>query len=102
IRFFQRHGLATGSALAVGALDGVSGFVVQVLLLVGILVLTPASLELQLDGAAPTGLIRLVVVVVGVGLVALGVLLVVPSWRRRLLGWARQLAAEALVAARGL
>ena len=102
VRFFQRHGLATGSALAVGALDGVSGFVVQVVLLVGILVLTPASLELQLDGAAPTGLIRLVVVVVGVGLVALGVLLVVPSWRRRLLGWARRLAAEALVAARGL
>ena len=102
IRFFQRHGLATGSALAVGALDGVSGFVVQVFLLVGILVLTPASLELQLDGAAPTGLLRLVAVVVVVGLLALGVLLVVPSWRRRAFGWVRQLAAEALVAARGL
>ena len=70
IRFFQRHGLATGSALAVGALDGVSGFIVQVVLLVGILVLTPASLELDLDGAAPTGLVRLVAVVVLVGLLA--------------------------------
>ncbi len=102
IRFFQRHGLATGSALAVGALDGVSGFIVQVVLLVGIVVLTPASLELDFDGAAPTGLVRLVAVVVLAGLVALGALLVVSTWRRRLFGWLRQLATEALIAARGL
>ena len=29
IRFFQRHGVGPAQAVAVGALDGVSGFVVQ-------------------------------------------------------------------------
>lgn len=102
IRFFQRHGLATGSALAVGALDGITGFVVQALLLAGILVLTPLSLDVDLSGAAPTGLIQLVVVVVGLGVLAALVLVIVPRWRRWIFGWLRQLGAEAWGAARGL
>ncbi|MCX8005138.1 MAG: hypothetical protein N2688_09300, partial [Burkholderiaceae bacterium] len=37
------------AALAAGALDGFTGFLVQVGLLGGLLLLTPASLELNLD-----------------------------------------------------
>ena len=33
IRFFQRHGLSSGAAVAVGAIDSVAGFIVQISLL---------------------------------------------------------------------
>ncbi len=103
VRFFQRSGLTTGSALAVGALDGFAGFVVQVVLLVSILVLTPATLELELDGSTPAaGLVRLMAVIVGLGLAAIVVLLAVGPWRRRILGRLRVLVGEALEAIRGL
>ena len=46
-----------------------AGFIVQIILLLGILVLTPASLELDLDSAAPIGLVRLLLVVVAIGVV---------------------------------
>ena len=48
IRFFQRHGVAPGAALAAGALDGFAGFVVQAVVLAGLLLFTPASLDLDL------------------------------------------------------
>jgi glycosyltransferase 2 family protein len=102
IRFFQRHGLRPGAALAIGALDGLGQFVVQVLLLVGILVLTPASLDLSLDGAAPSGLVWLIVIVLAVAAAAIIVLAAVATWRRFILGWVRRLLAEAVGAARGL
>lgn len=102
IRFFQRHGLRPGAALAIGALDGLGQFVVQVLMLVGILVLTPASLDLSLDGATPSGLVWLVVIVLGVALAAIVVLAAVSTWRRFVMGWVRRLLVEALSAARGL
>jgi len=102
IRFFQRHGLPSGSALAVGALDGVAGFIVQIVLLLGILVLTPASLELDLDNAVPIDLTRLLAVIIGIGVVIGVVLLSLPSWRGRIIGWVRQLASEAIGAIRGL
>ena len=35
VRFFQRQGLTAGSALAVGAIDGFAGFIVEAILLVG-------------------------------------------------------------------
>ncbi len=51
IRFFQRHGVPPGSALAAGGLDGFSGFVVQAIVLASLLILTPASLDLRLGDA---------------------------------------------------
>ena len=48
IRFFQRQGVPPGAAVATGALDGVSGFIVQATLLFILLVFTPMSLELDL------------------------------------------------------
>ena len=102
VRFFQRHGLRAGTALAVGALDGVAQFVVQALLLIGILLLTPVNLHLDLSGAVPSGLSLLVIVVVLVGAAALITVALVAKWRRAVLGWLRTLLVEALHAIRGL
>jgi hypothetical protein len=55
IRFFQRQGVPAGTALSLGALDGVSGLLVQALILGGLLLFTSASLELDLSAATPSG-----------------------------------------------
>ena len=52
IRFFQRHGVPPGAALAAGALDGFIGFVVQAILLACLLLFTSASLDLDVGNAA--------------------------------------------------
>ena len=61
IRFFQRHGLPPGSALAIGAIDGFSGFIVQATLLLTLILFTPASLDLSLGNDSVGGLGRLLV-----------------------------------------
>ena len=103
VRFFQRQGLTAGSALAVGALDGVFGFLVQAVLLGGIL-LTVGSLDLgiELGGGVPDGLTRVLAVVVGLGMLAGLVVLALPRRRAVLLGRVREVAGEALATVRGL
>jgi uncharacterized membrane protein YbhN (UPF0104 family) len=101
IRFFQRHGVPPGAALAAGALDGFGGFVVQALLLVGLLLMTSATLDLDLRAAVDSaGPILLVVVVIAV--IAVAVSLAFGRLRRFITRWARQLSTEALSAVRGL
>jgi uncharacterized membrane protein YbhN (UPF0104 family) len=101
IRFFQRHGVPPGSALAAGALDGAGGFIVQASLLLGLLVFTPASLDLDLDGTAGhVG--RLLLVVVLLVLLAGVVVLLMERWRRRLVEWALRLGTDAWGVLRGL
>jgi uncharacterized membrane protein YbhN (UPF0104 family) len=102
IRFFQRHGVPPGSAVAVGALDGFSGFVVQATLLATILLLTPVSLDLDLDSADTSAIARLLVMLVAIVAVAIVVVLVVPKLRRTVWTWVRRMAAEAWSAVRGL
>ena len=102
IRFFQRHGLRAGTALAVGALDGLAGFGVELLLLGGLLLLTPATLELNLDSSTPSKLTLLLVIVLAAVGVALIVLALVGKWRRAIVAWVRNLARDAVAAARGL
>jgi uncharacterized membrane protein YbhN (UPF0104 family)/tRNA A-37 threonylcarbamoyl transferase component Bud32 len=102
IRFFQRHGLAPGTAVAIGALDGVAGFVFQALALVSILVLTPITLGISLDASTTGAVWDLLRIVVGVAMVALVVVLLAGRWRRRLLGWIRSVVTDALSALRGL
>lgn len=81
VRFFQRQGVRAGSALAVGAVDSVAGFVVQISLLASILLFSNVTLELQLDldTSGPPG--RLLVAVAAVVLVAAGAVLAVGRWR---------------------
>jgi uncharacterized membrane protein YbhN (UPF0104 family) len=101
IRFFQRHGVPPGAAIAAGALDGFSGFVVQATLLVTLVLFSPFSLDLDMSSSAP-GSGRLLVGVVVLALVAIGVVLAIGRWRRFVLGWARRLGAEAKEALHGL
>ncbi|MCL2393396.1 MAG: flippase-like domain-containing protein [Acidimicrobiaceae bacterium] len=101
IRFFQRHGVPPGAAVAVGALDGVSGLIVQVILLLLLLLFTQASLELNLStgtrDSAHIGVAVLAIIAALVGPVA-----AVPRWRRAVAGWMKRLVGEARQAVRGL
>ena len=102
VRFFQRHGLPAGSALAVGVIDGVSGFVVQAFLLLGILTLTDATLGIDLDLGLLDGPGQLLLyVLVGVGL-CVATVAAIGRARRFVVRWARTLGSQALAAARGL
>lgn len=101
IRFFQRHGVPPGTALAAGALDGFSGLIVQVILLVTLIGFGSASLDLDLGGMAGTaGRIALVLVIIVAAVVV--VFTVSRTLRERLLGRLRTLLSEALDAVRGL
>jgi uncharacterized membrane protein YbhN (UPF0104 family) len=102
IRFFQRHGVPPGSALAVGALDGFAGFLVQGMLLVGLLLFTPASLDMRLSSGTASSAARLLGIVVAIALVALLVVFAVRRWRAFILDWSRRLLGEATTALRGL
>jgi uncharacterized membrane protein YbhN (UPF0104 family) len=101
IRFFQRHGVGAGPALAAGALDSVAGFVVQIALLVGLLTLTSASLDLDV-GQAASSAASILALVVALAAVALVVVLAVRRMRTFVVGWTKRLASEALTAVRRL
>lgn len=101
IRFFQRHGVPPAGGLAAGAIDGFSGFVVQALLLVLLLLTTPASLDLDI-GTAAGGAAELAVVAVILTVSAIAAVLAVDRWRRFALVWARRIIGEAGTAVRGL
>jgi glycosyltransferase 2 family protein len=102
VRFFQRHGLASGSALTVGALDSLFGFLVQILLVLGILALTSATLDLDLSGATSIGLERLLVAISVLVAASVALMLTLPALRTRIVGWVRRLWKEARVALQGL
>jgi uncharacterized membrane protein YbhN (UPF0104 family) len=101
IRFFQRQGVAPGAAVATGALDGVSGFIVQAVLLGSLLLFSSLSLDLDISGPSSSALQMVVTVAIVVGVV-LAVIMAVPRSRRFLLGWIRQIASEAFGVLRGL
>ena len=102
IRFFQRHGVGPGQAVAVGALDGVSGFVVQAVLLAVLLLASPASLDLQIDAESAGRAVEVLLVVVALVAAAIVVVLTVGPLRRKVLGWVGHYVSEALSAVRGL
>ncbi|MGE5227848.1 MAG: lysylphosphatidylglycerol synthase domain-containing protein [Planctomycetaceae bacterium] len=89
IRFFERNGVASAGAVAIGAIDGVSGFLIQAIL---ILVITLSGLAtLDLSSATSTSSssggghgVLLTVLVVG-AVLAVIVALVVPTIRARVL-----------------
>jgi uncharacterized membrane protein YbhN (UPF0104 family) len=101
IRFFQRHGMPPGTAVAAGALDGVGGFVSQIVILAVLIVFTSPSLELDLGHAASGAGRLLAIVAVAVAVIA-AVVVLTPKVRRFVIRWVRRLATEALVAIRGL
>jgi uncharacterized membrane protein YbhN (UPF0104 family)/tRNA A-37 threonylcarbamoyl transferase component Bud32 len=102
VRFFQRQGVPAGSAVAVGAIDGFSGFVVQILLLGSMLLFSNISLDLQLEPGTAGRLGRLLLVLVALTAVLVSAVLVVGPWRRAVVGRARALLADAWAVLRGL
>jgi uncharacterized membrane protein YbhN (UPF0104 family) len=101
IRFFQRHGVPPGAALAAGAVDGFAGFVVQAVTLSVLILFTSASLDVDFAGAAGTAS-RLLVVVAVIAGVALAAVAVTRRLRRFVFGWVRRLRREALNGIRSL
>jgi uncharacterized membrane protein YbhN (UPF0104 family)/tRNA A-37 threonylcarbamoyl transferase component Bud32 len=101
IRFFQRQGVPAGAAVATGALDGVSGFIVQATLLFVLLVFSPLSLDLDL-GDPTADAVRLLVWILAGAAVAVVVVVAVPRLRTFVFGWIRRIAHEALSVLHGL
>ena len=52
VRFFQRQGVETGGALSIGLIDSVSGFVIQILLILIITLSGLASLDLSTSSSS--------------------------------------------------
>ena len=101
IRFFQRQGVPPGAAVATGALDGVSGFIVQATLLLGLLAFTPMSLELDLGD--PTSDAKTLVLWIALAVVvAVVIVAAIPKLRRFVVGWISRIVHEALSVFRGL
>jgi uncharacterized membrane protein YbhN (UPF0104 family) len=82
VRFFQRAGLATSPSIAVGLVDSVAGFVVQVLLLVVIWLAGLASLQIPTSGLSLDISSQVIVAVVILVVVGLAVAVFVPRVRR--------------------
>ncbi|WP_162941642.1 lysylphosphatidylglycerol synthase transmembrane domain-containing protein [Desertimonas flava] len=101
VRFFQRHGVPPGTAMAAGALDAFSGFLMQMVALLAILVFSSASLDLDLGNALDSATDLLVVVGVIVAVAAV-VLVSIRRVRRFVVYWVRRLGSEAVGAVRGL
>jgi uncharacterized membrane protein YbhN (UPF0104 family) len=90
IRFFQSFGIAAGASVSIGVIDSVSGFVVQVLLLLVIVLSGLPGFEQPLGSSGSTGAESgdgsdpsMLALTLAIGLVSLLVVLVVPVLRRR-------------------
>ncbi|MBY5162507.1 lysylphosphatidylglycerol synthase transmembrane domain-containing protein [Salsipaludibacter albus] len=103
VRFFQRHGLSSVTALTVGALDSFFLFLSQVLIVVALLVLTPTSLDLEFDTSGSsvdwTQVALIVVLVVAILAIAVAA---IPRTRQALVTRVRTYGGQALDAVRGL
>jgi uncharacterized protein (TIRG00374 family) len=100
IRFFQRAGASPGTAVAVGALDGFAGFIVQITLMVSILLLGLSTIDLNISTSSATGsdLGPIVIVIIIAAIVGAVVLVVV----RRLREWVMSTLRDIWATAQGL
>jgi uncharacterized membrane protein YbhN (UPF0104 family)/tRNA A-37 threonylcarbamoyl transferase component Bud32 len=101
VRFFQRQGIPATTAMATGALDGVSGFIVQATLLGSLLLFSGLSLDVDVAGPASSA-VRIAWMLAGVLAIAVVVILLVPRLRRFVLGAVRRTVHEAIGVLRGL
>ncbi len=101
VRFFQRQGVPPSAAVATGALDGVSGFIVQAALLGSLLLFSSLSLDVDVSGPAWAA-VRIVVIVAMIVAAVVIVILAVPRLRRSVIGAVRRTATEAFGVLRGL
>ena len=90
IRFGQKSGMSSTQAVTVGAVNSVSGFIVQITLLVLVILAGAGSDQLGLSDDLDGSVLRLVVIVGIILLVSLGILLLIPRVRQRLASIGRQ------------
>lgn len=102
VRFFQRHGVPPGGALTAGAIDGFSGFLMQMLLLAIFIVFSPLSLDLEFDLTGSGSAVRLLLLLLGLLAAALAIVMAIPRWRNTAIDWARRMGIEARSALAGL
>ena len=102
VRFFQRQGLTSGSAVTVGAIDGFAGFIVQAIILAGLLLFTPRSIDIDLDVSAGAAFRVVLAVAVGVAVVFAVVSVLRPTWRELVALWIRGALTEGWASVRGL
>ena len=102
IRFFQRHGVPAGGAMAAGAIDGLSGFIIEALILGSMLLFGSQSLGLSLDSSDSGSSFTLLLIVVIAGLASIAIVAAVGKLRRFVVHWTKQIAHEAGDALRGL
>lgn len=89
VRFFQRQGVPAASALSIAAIDGFTGFLVQVSLLLATLVFGLGQVDLTFNGFGSDGSDSNNLLWISVGLLVLAVLaaiiaVVVPKLRHRI------------------
>ena len=93
MRYFQKAGMTLTSAGAMGALDSIAGFTVQMTVLVSALVFGVGGVEFDFDfdaEAAQDLLILIVIILVGLIAVVAGAVLFVPKVRERVTTMWRQ------------
>ncbi len=82
IRFFQRSGVPADSAVSLGVLDSVMGFVAQITLIVTIVAFGLGSLDLDVSGQVDEDTLRNLLVLLAVVLMAgVSLVLAIPKWR---------------------
>ena len=101
VRFFQRQGVSPSAAVATGALDGVSGFIVQTILLGSLLLFSGLSLDIDVGGPASAAL-RVVGIAAVIITVVMVVIVAVPRLRTFVFDAVRRTATEAFGVLRGL
>ncbi len=110
IRFFQRQGLPATSAVSIAAVDGFSGFLVQISLLILTLGAGVGNVQLDLSGSTVRGgsssdtgdLALLLGILAAAVLVTAVAALALPRVRRRIAARVRPMASQALGTARSL
>ncbi|HEY2331377.1 MAG TPA: lysylphosphatidylglycerol synthase transmembrane domain-containing protein [Acidimicrobiales bacterium] len=90
VRFFERLGIKPTTAVSAGAIDSVSGFVVQIALFLTLFGLADVHLGLSDNLEDLSGALTLVLIVVGVAVVSGIVALLIPSVRRRIVTVVRE------------
>ncbi len=94
VRFFQRQGLRAATALSIGALDSIAGFIVQMTVLLLAFATGFGALDLEFNRSSDSGGHRIVVALVVVVLLAVATVACVPRWRHAAVNAIRDAASQ--------
>jgi uncharacterized membrane protein YbhN (UPF0104 family) len=90
VRFFQKFGVKPTTAVSAGAIDSVSGFIVQITIFLVLFFASDLDLGLSTDTSELSGLGTIVVIVIVVVVICAVLVLVIPALRRRVLDAVRE------------